>query len=81
MLLGEGNGRTPMDSISWSMALAPFMRSLLYRLSLTSATISSISVLLKDVLPIGIFIDFPDTWGRDIVIPVPGIFVFIPPGF
>ncbi len=62
MLLGEGNGRTPMDSISWNMALAPWARLRLYRLSLIIATISSISTIstfLKDLLSIGIVLTFP----------------------
>ena len=81
MLLGEGNGRTPMDSISWSMVLAPCMRPLLYRLSLTIATISSISILLKDMLSIGIVVVFPGIGGGDIVIPTPGMFVSYPSRF
>jgi len=61
-----------MDSISRRMALAPWERPRLYRLSLTIATISSISVLLKDVSFIGYCMEemkVPE--GGDIVIHAP----------
>jgi hypothetical protein len=51
-----------MYSISWSMALAPWVWFRLYRLSLTIATISLISTLLKEVLSIGI-VDAHNTGG------------------
>ncbi|MBU2227210.1 MAG: hypothetical protein KJ936_06010 [Proteobacteria bacterium] len=50
-------------------------------MSLIIATISSISILLKDVLSIAVVVDFPDTGGEDIVIFAPGMFVSYPSSF
>jgi len=50
----DGGGEIPRDLIFWCMALAPWFLPRLYRCSLTSTTLSSISILLKDIVAIRI---------------------------
>ena len=58
----DGSGEIPRDLRFWCMALAPWFLPRLYRCSLTSTTISSISILLKDIVAIGI-VDILNTGG------------------